>query len=845
MNYSTMTLTELEKALRTGFDKGLSEKASSKGQNVIAVKKKAGFIRQLLSQMSDFMTIVLLSAAAASYFSTHMRGETDIFEPLLIVAIVLLNALLGVFQQRRAERAIDALKKLSSPTARVLRGGRWQNISAQNLAVGDIVGVKAGDRISADMRIIEAVSLEVDESSLTGESLPAEKTECVMSEPLPAAEQKNMLFSATSVTSGHAKCVVCAIGKDTEMGKIAGFIMNEDAEETPLQKKLSSLGKTLGIAALAICGIIFLIGLLKRLEPLDMFITAVSLAVAAIPEGLPATVTVVLAIGVERMAKKKAIVKRLSAVETLGTANVILTDKTGTLTENKMTVTDFWCENTALLKEVGYLASLGGENPTEAAILAWSAKTDGWKKLDETAFNSKRKMMSAFFENKDKKRIVAKGAAEILTEKCSHLQTKSGAVALDHEKRRALLSQANKMASQGLRTLAVAYADRSDYSEERLVFLGLVGISDPARREAKEAVSECLGAGIKVVMVTGDHSQTASAIAREVGIIRGDEKVVSGRELEAMTDSELAKNLPKIAVFSRVTPEQKLRIVKAYKKCGLVSAMTGDGVNDAPALKAADIGCSMGKCGTDVAKEASDMVLADDNFATIVAAVKEGRRIFSNIKKAVYFLLSSNIGELICVFFGVLFGFAAPLTPPQLLWINLVTDSLPAIALALDPAEADIMRKQKKDDHALFTRQSALTIIAEGAMIGAIALVAYTLGAIFFDKAGEIVIGRTMAFAVLACSQLVHSFNLRSERSVLTGGFFKNKALVLSFITGVLLTVLLIILPKTAMLFGVAALPSEAWLLCAAFSILPLIIVELAKKVESYFTEKNNNVGNF
>ncbi len=836
MNYSQMELSELQKTLKTDFDKGLSEKSAQKGKNILQVKKRNSFIKELLAQMSDFMTIVLLSAAAASYFSTHMRGETDLFEPLLIVAIVLLNSLLGVFQERRAEKAIDALKKLSSPIANVLRGGKWQKIPAENLSVGDIVKVKAGDKIPADMRIIEAVSLEADESSLTGESLPSEKRECTLASPLPASEQKNMLFSATAVTSGHAKCVVCAIGTSTEMGKIAGFIMSTDKEETPLQKKLSHLGKMLGLMALGICACIFLIGLLKRQEPLDMFITSVSLAVAAIPEGLPATITVMLAIGVERMAKKNAIVKRLSAVETLGSADVILTDKTGTLTQNKMSVTEVWGEDMALLSLVSYLASIGGENPTENAVLLWAKKADGWQKLDETAFNSKRKMMSAYFQKGGIKLTVAKGASEILLAKCTKIKTLSGVGDLDEKMRTTLLREADKMASKGLRTLAVCYKEAESYSEENLVFLGFLGISDPPRREAKNAVRECQRAGIKVVMATGDHRRTAEQIAKEVGIIRADEKVVSGKELDKMTDDELMKCLPETAVYSRVTPEQKLRLVNAYKKSGFVSAMTGDGVNDAPALKSADIGLSMGKSGTDVAKEASDIVLSDDNFATIVSAIREGRRIFSNIKKSVYFLLSSNIGELLCVFFGVLFGFSAPLTAPQLLWINLVTDSLPAISFALDPAERDIMTKQKKNENVLFSQRSTATIVLEGAMIGAIALLAYTLGVILFDSAGEITIGRTMAFVVLSSSQLIHAFNLRSDGSVLAEGIFRNKALVFSAFFGMALTVLLILVPKTALLFGVTVLPLGAWIICALFSLLPLVIVELAKKTERHFT---------
>lgn len=838
MNYSAEELSGLEKRLGTDFSKGLSEKSVRRGGNVIVTKKRAGFFKLLLSQMSDFMTVVLLIAAAASYFSTHMRGETDIFEPMLIVAIVVLNALLGVFQQRRAERAIDALKKLSDPQVTVLRKGKWCKIPAENLTVGDVVSVKTGDKVSADMRLIEAVGLEADESALTGESLPAAKEECTLSEELPLGERCNMLHSATSITAGHGKAVVCAVGMNTEMGKIAGFIMAEEEEETPLQKKLASLGKTLGLAALVICAAIFAIGVGKRLEPLDMFITAVSLAVAAIPEGLPATVTVMLAIGVERMARKNAIVKKLSAVETLGAANVICTDKTGTLTENRMTVSEVFAEDEEFAKGIAALASEGGTTPTETAILSWSGGTEGWSRIAENPFDSKRKMMSAVVEKGGIKRCVAKGAAEILLGCCTETRGKTGNKPLTSTERGRLVRQAEQMAAKGLRVLAIAYADTDTITEKNLTFCGFVGISDPPRKEAKEAVSKCRSAGIQVVMITGDHAATAAAIAREVDILKEGERVVTGRELDSMSDTELSAALPNVRVFARVTPEQKLRIIKTFRSNGAIAAMTGDGVNDAPALKAADIGCSMGKNGTDVAKEASDMVLADDNFATIVAAVAEGRRIFVNIRKSVLFLLSSNIGELLCVFLGLLFGWAAPLTAPQLLWINLVTDSLPAVALGLDPADKDIMKKPHDGGNKLFSRAAWFSILTEGAMIGALALVAYTVGAIFFDCGCEPITGRTMAFVVLAASQLVHSFNLRSDHSVLKGGLFKNKYLVLSFFVGILLTVLLINIPSAAALFGVCRLSAKAWLICAGFALLPLVIVEIAKAAEWHFVRK-------
>ncbi len=839
MQYSTQELSEIQKQLHTDFEKGLSTRKVIRGKNVIVSKKRTGFLRLLMSQMTDFMTVVLLAAAAVSYFSTHLRGETDIFEPLLILAIVLLNALLGVFQQRKAERAIDALKKLSASTVSVIRNGQKQNIPAEDLNVGDIVFLKTGDKISADMRIIEAFSLETDESSLTGESHSCEKDALTLSAEAPLAEQKNMLFSGTNVTSGHAKAIVTAIGMDTEMGKIAGFILNEEDEETPLQKKLAGLGKTLGLAALVICAAIFAIGLGKHLPPLDMFITAVSLAVAAIPEGLPATVTVMLAIGVERMAKKNAIVKKLSAVETLGAATVICTDKTGTLTENCMSVSDFYTENITLAKELACLVSNCGASATDTAIFNWGTNSDSCTRFEEKAFDSKRKMMSVLAKKDGKFISVTKGGAELILTRCTEKLTPTSKKSLSPIERGILLRRAEQMAQKGLRVLAIAYAERDYIKESDLIFCGLVGISDPPRKEAKGAVEECRKAGIHVVMITGDHILTANAIAQEIGILKSGERTLSGTELDMINDSDLSRLLPEIKVFARVTPEQKLRIIKAFKARGAIAAMTGDGVNDAPALKAADIGCSMGKNGTDVAKEASDMVLADDNFATIVAAVREGRRIFTNIKKSIYFLLSSNIGELLCVFFGLLFGWAAPLTAPQLLWINLVTDSLPAIALGLDPAEKDIMSGRTKEDALLFTRSSWLSIISEGAMIGALALVAYTVGAIFFGGANPIQTGRTMAFLVLASSQLVHSFNLRSKHSVLKE-IFKNKTLVFSFVIGIILTVLLVNIPSTAMLFGVSKLSASAWLTVCGFSLVPLIVVELAKFLEKKTTKNNN-----
>ena len=847
MDFVSARREELERELGVDFSRGLSRHAvrerQRKGENVIRARKKKGILALLLAQMSDFMTLVLLAASAASYFSTHMRGETDIFEPVLILAIVVLNACLGVFQQKRAERAIDALKKLAAPHATVLRDGVWQSVDASELVCGDVVKLAAGDRVAADMRIIEAVGLEADESALTGESAPAEKSAAALEKNLPLAERKNMLFCSTSVTSGRAVAVVCAIGMDTEMGKIAGFIMNEEDEQTPLTAKLSVLGKTLGLCALGICAVIFLVGITKKLAPLDMFITAVSLAVAAIPEGLPATVTVMLAIGIERMAKKNAIVKKLAAVETLGTADVICTDKTGTLTENKMKVTEVVCENEEIFSRVLRLASKNCADPTERAVISrFGTPEDGYIQLGENPFDSARKMMSALYEGDGGRFCVAKGAAEVILKKCDIQLTRGGEKPLDAAQRSRLLRTASELAGKGLRVIGAAYKKSEELCEEGLVFCGFAGICDPPRREAAQAVAECHAAGIRVVMITGDHMLTAQNIARSVGIYKDGDRTLSGRELDELGNTELDKIIDSVSVFARTAPEQKLRIIKAYKRCGHIAAMTGDGINDAPALKAADIGCSMGKNGTDVAKEASDMVLADDNFATIVAAVREGRRIFANIRKSVMFLLSSNIGELLCVFLGLLFGGRTPLLATQLLWVNLVTDSLPAVALGLDPENKDIMHRPPEHGDRIFARSGWACVLTEGAMIGALALLAFTAG---LHMGGTYTAARTMAFVVLALSQLVHAFNMRDSKPVVGSALFANRPLIFSLVLGVILTNLLIFIPQTAELFGVCRLSAGENGVCTALCAAPLFIVETAKRCERYFTEKRNRSNNF
>ncbi|MDO4618851.1 MAG: cation-translocating P-type ATPase, partial [Clostridia bacterium] len=807
MDIYTHDINTLEKELGTDFDKGLSKRQIRTGKNKLTAKKRDGFFKLFFSGMSDFMTIVLLIAAAVSFISTHLNGENDIFEPILIVSIVILNTLLGTFQEIKAEKAISALRKLADSKVDVLREGKWQKILSENLCQGDIVKLKSGDKIPCDLRIIESVSLEADESALTGESESVYKENCIVGESSPLAERKNMLHQGTTIISGHAKCVAVSVGMDTEMGKIAKFITSNEKEETPLQKKLSALGKTLGILAILICALIFLIGIFKKIPPLDMFITAVSLAVAAIPEGLPATITVMLSLGVQRMAKKNAIIKKLSAVETLGAADIILSDKTGTLTENKMTVSEIYTEDEEFFKTAASVSSKESTNPTEQAILSFAGNSDGYNITNELPFNSKRKMMSCLAQKNGESFVFTKGAAEIVLSKCVSIKTKSGEKPITDVRKRQLFSVATAFAEKGLRVLGIAYKKSSVLTEGSLVFIGFIALSDPPRKEAKGAVSECESAGIKVVMVTGDHKKTAERIAEKIGILKPDSVVLSGTEIEKMTDEKLLKKLPRVAVFARVTPEQKLRIVKLYKSLDMTVAMTGDGVNDAPALKAADIGCSMGKNGTDVAKEASDMVLADDNFKTIVHSVREGRRIFTNIKKAVWFLLSSNIGELLCVFFGLVFSFTQPLSAPQLLWINLVTDSLPAIALGLEDEEKDIMKKPPNKHKSLLSKSEWISIGLEGAMIGALSLIAGTVGNIFFCG-----VGKTMAFFVLAISQLIHAFNVRCEKSSIKSGLFKNKVLNFSFVLGVFLTYLLAKIPSLSLLFGVSPLTTVGWI---------------------------------
>lgn len=804
----------------------------TKTANTIDEGKKKSLISRFFGQFSDFMTIILLIASAISFWVATVSDSGDYLDPVIILAIVVLNAILGVIEESKADKAIKSLKKLSSPTACILRNGTEMTIPAEKIRVGDILLLTAGCRVCADARLISDNSLETDESALTGESMSAEKdSKVVLEELTPLAEQRNMVFSGTNVVHGHGKAIVTAIGMDTEMGRIAALLTDAEEEDTPLQRKLAETGKVLGISAILICAVVFLMGIAKNMPPLEMFLTSVSLAVAAIPEGLPIIATIVLAIGVQRMAKHKAIVKNLPAVETLGGATVICSDKTGTLTENNMKVSKVFADDELQLAEMGALCCNNDKNPTEKALIDFAGEKKLIKKtldeksprLAEIPFDSTRKMMSVLVKYYGSNRIIAKGAVEILIGHCTHVVENGKAVELTPERREKFLAKSSEMSDNALRVIAVAYKDTlfGHISEQGLILAGIVGIYDPPRKEARDAVTQCISAGIKPVMITGDNKLTARSIARAVGI---DGKATTGEEMSRLTDEALTE----YSIFARVTPADKVRIVKAFKKAGHIVAMTGDGVNDAPALKNADIGCSMGRNGTDVAKEASDLILADDNFATIVSAVREGRGIFDNIKKSVKFLLSSNIGEILSVFVGMLMSWSAPLCATQLLWVNLITDSLPALSLGVDPADDDIMQKSPRNPKdGIFTKGMWISIALEGCMIGLLCVVAYCISRIV--NTASPYVPRTMAFSVLALSQLFHAFNMRSDGSVIGRRFFENKFLVMSLLAGIGLQICVVNIPLLSDIFKTTPLSIREWSIVMGLSVMPLAVVELQK----------------
>ena len=873
-----------EFALRDGrvkAESGLSEEEAAArrkraGRNVIEATGDKPLVIRFFMQFNDFMVVVLLFAAFLSYFAGWLHGEPNITDPLIILFIVVLNAMLGLVQENKAARALRALRDISRPYAKVLRDGVAVKIKAEDIVPGDVVFLETGDVVPADLRLLTTINLKVEESALTGESAPVEKeAEVVADEAAALGDRINMAFSGTYITYGRGTGLVVATGMDTEMGKIAGLIMAEKAPPTPLQRKLAETGKVLGIAALIICAVIFVIGIYRQIPPLDMFITSVSLAVAAIPEGLVAIVTIMLAIGVQRMARRSAIIRKLPAVETLGSATVICSDKTGTLTQNKMRIVELSDGRSTLRRDspaamdiikLGALCNdslVSGEevigDPTEAAFVS-SLLAHGLDKraleaekvrLAEIPFDSKRKLMTTIHAGGHLGGFMAitKGAPDVFLSRCTHIFENDEIKPLTTERRREILAHVSKMANRALRVLAVGFRQLDklpngrdlELAEENLVFTGLAGLMDPPRPEVREAVAMCKQAGIRPVMITGDHPATALAVARSIGISEAGAGAVTGADIMGFSQKELEEVVEHTAVFARVSPEHKMRIVKAYQQHGHVVAMTGDGVNDAPALKAADIGCAMGINGTEVAKEAADIILTDDNFATIVRAVEEGRGILTNIRKAVHFLLSSNVGEIVTIFVAVLLGWQVPLLAIHLLWINLVTDSLPAIALGLDPVAGDIMSgRPKSAKTGLFNRTLWQRIFLEGTMIGFLALIAFGIGITYFNTPGidNITTGRTMAFATLSISQLVHAFNMRSETSIFRIRIFENRYLVGALVLGVILQASVISLSPIAGIFQVAPLPGLAWAVVSSLSLLPVVIVEIEKWLIGHASKK-------
>lgn len=850
--WHTKNIKEIEKELRTNIKTGLGDKdvqirQDEFGKNRIEEGKKESLLVKFLNQFKDFMIIILIIAAIISAVVSYIEGTGDYFDSIIIIAIVVFNGIMGLIQEAKAEKSIEALKKMSAPVAKVRRNGKVLTVDGEDIVPGDIVILETGCYVPADIRLINTYNLKVEESSLTGETEAVEKDENVVfnNQKIPLGDMKNMVFAGTAVVNGHAEGIVTNIGMNTEVGKIASMIITNEAPQTPIQKKLSEVGKVLGIACVVICALIFVIGVIKKISVVEMFMTSVGLAVAAIPEGLPAIVTIILSIAVTKMAKRNAIIRKLPAVETLGSSKVICSDKTGTLTENNMKVVEIIGNKNKIL-EYGALCCnceinegvVEGE-PTEVAIVKEAVKEKQNKvlpRLCEIPFDSTRKLMTTVNELENGKyRIITKGAPEILLGICDYYEENNNVHDMNSTFLSKIKNKNEKMAEKALRLLGVAYLDvdimpkeiSADFLEKGLIFVGLIGMIDPPRKGVKEAVLACRRAGIKTVMITGDHITTAKAIAKDLEILRGRELAITGQELDKIPDSKLEKDIMNYSVFARVTPEHKVRIVKAFQKTGAVVAMTGDGVNDAPALKKSDIGIAMGRKGTDVAKNAADMILNDDNFVTIVDAVKQGRNIFDNIKKAIHFLIATNIGEIVTIFVGLLLGVKSPLLAIQLLWVNLVTDSLPAIALGLEPPEKNIMNRPPRDaKKSIFADGLMGKIVVEGFMIGMFTILAFFIG----NKYYGIEVARTMAFISLGMLELIHSFNVKSEESIFKVGLFENKYLLGAFVLGTVLQLGIIFVPSLAEIFKLTQLNTTQWLITVAISIAPIIIVEIQKK---------------
>lgn len=839
---------------------------SANGKNQLAKEKKDSLLKRFVMQFADPMTLVLLAAAGIS-IGVSVYSKEPLTDTIIILFVIIVNAILGVYQEGKAEKAIDALKKLSQSTAKVLRDGAIKTVPTEDLVVGDVILFESGDAIPADARLLESNSLKVEEAALTGESVSAEKTANAITpkngEAVPINDRKNMVYTGSSVVYGRGQAVVTATGMDTQMGSIAQSIAKTSDEKTPLQKKLTHLGKVLSVVVIAICAFIFVFNLVKtqNLQPeniLEIFMISVSLAVAAIPSGLAAVVTIQLAIGVTKLAKHNAIIRKLTAVETLGCTQIICTDKTGTLTQNKMTVVDSYTFNEAQLAEVLGLCNdvkkdkngnLVGD-PTEVALYNYSEKLASLSsspqvnaRLSEIPFDSERKMMSTF--NKDGGQIMqcTKGAPDVILQRCTHYLKNSEICKLDETAKKEIANKNKSMSQKALRVLAASYRSydtlpndlTSEACENSMVFIGLVGMMDPVRPEVIDAVKNCKSAGIKPVMITGDHKDTAIAIGKELGIIKNDSEALTGAELDKMSDKELSKTIQNISIYARVQPNHKVHIVEGFKRLGKVVAMTGDGVNDAPSIKRADIGIGMGITGTDVTKNVADMVLSDDNFATIVTAVKEGRRIFDNIKKAIQFLLSSNISELISIFIATVLGFKI-FSPIHILWINLVTDTFPALCLGMEEESHGLMNKPPRPEkESLFANGMAFNIAYQGTLISLLTLVSYFLGVMTetgkFQLANS-TYGTTMAFLTMSLAETFHSFNVRSLRGSIFQIKKRNLYLTASMIFSVILINLVITVPSLTELFETTQIQAIDYFKCIALSVSVIPIVELVKSLQ-------------
>ncbi len=890
----TKSQKDVLKELNVDPKKGLTSEEVSRrlekyGPNKLKGKPKKTLLQLFLAQLKDMLIYVLIGAAIINIIAHWPHGWTD---AMIILSVVVINAVVGVIQESKAEKALEALQQMTTPKSLVRRNGEVIEVNSEELVPGDILVIDAGRFIPADVRLIESANLQIEESALTGESVPSEKSADFITEDekIPVGDKANMAFMSTMATYGRGEGVVVGTAMETEIGKIAKILDEDESTLTPLQIKLDELGKTLGYMAMGICALIFAIGLFQGREPLDMFMTAISLAVAAIPEGLVAIVAIVLAMGVTRMSKINAIVRKLPAVETLGAVNIICSDKTGTLTQNKMTVVKTYTLNNlrdipstgrnfvpngdekeliksfVLCSDASIDSGQDIGDPTEVALvvlgdrfnLEKNALNRSHNRVGENPFDSDRKLMSTLNKEEKGYRVHTKGAIDNILMRADKVLVNGRIEPLTEEIKSNILKVTEEMSDSALRVLGVAFKDTDEIispeeMESNLTVVGIVGMIDPPREEVKDSIAEAKKAGITPVMITGDHKNTAVAIAKELGIASDISQSLTGAEIDLLSDEEFSKNINKYRVFARVSPEHKVKIVRAFKEKGNIVSMTGDGVNDAPSLKFADIGVAMGITGTDVSKGASDMILTDDNFTTIVHAIEEGRNIYNNIKKTVMFLLSCNLGEVICIFLATLLSWPLPLVATQLLWVNLVTDTLPALCLGIDPGDKDVMNRKPRDPkESFFSEGAGMRAAIGGTLIGILTLIAFYLGIIhnggnipltnaeFFKTAeGKEVLtyGMTMAFIVLTFSQLFYSLSMRnSKKTIFEVGFFGNKMLILSILVGISLQVILISIKPIANIFKVTQMDSSHWGMVIGLSLIPFLINEIIKVV----TRKNN-----